>query len=938
MTEPTSAPPDHTPENARKVQHRKVAPKHFPTDEESILLRRKRAEKEAAEVTPHTGAGDLYGTYDVASAQWDHPYRVEIRSLSDPLNSCSCQDFMMNRLGTCKHIERVLQVGAKQHKRRFARAAAAGSPFYEIFFDTRTSPPMLRCIPPAPSSPTIDRILSPLFGTDGTALASPVITLRVLQRTCGEMSALSRRRVRMSSHTAPWVQRVEAQEQADALRRAFEQDVAAGKRSDNPVNLPLYPYQKVGMLHLAFKGRALLADEMGLGKTVQAIAAAELLRQLGKVRRVLIVCPASLKAEWEEQLHHFTGRQATLIFGSRVMRRSLYAGDHPYAVMNYEQIRNDVDALNELMLPDLVILDEAQRIKNWPTKTAKTIKRLQSPFAFVLTGTPLENRIEELYSLIEFVDPQVFGSLFRFEREYMEIDPEDGRTVPKNLAALHRQASTVMLRRRKADVETALPKRTDKTFLVAMSKEQTGPYLEYQEQAARLAAIAKYRPLTKQELDRLMQMLACMRMLCDTPYILDPACRICPKLEELEQILAEVLEDPETKVIIFSEWVRMLELVKELLEMNRTGFAEHTGRIPQQKRRAQLRRFKSDPACRVFLSSDAGGTGLNLQAASVVINLDLPWNPAKLEQRIARAWRKHQQRPVRVINIVTEGSIEEEMLGKLAYKTALADSVLDGAAFEQTLKSERGRQSFMERVRGLLGGEKGTDDKREAPTAPETPLALAEDLQARHPQQILAVEQLPDSGPALVIARSSADAEHIRTTLAERGAARSAPVEVIDAETLALLRRLSEQGLIQISSSLTASFESDGYASLAPPPTPPPPRRLHVEAATAHWQACSEERAAAEALIHVNLIAPAQPHLSPCVLRGHEALRLLHTGALDDAARWPDDTPHRGLAEAFATWLGAADADTPLTEATARSGLALLAQLDAVLRESAEDD
>jgi hypothetical protein len=193
-----------------------------------------------------------------------------------------------------------------------------------------------------------------------------------------------------------------------------------------------------------------------------------------------------------------------------------------------------------------------------------------------------------------------------------------------------------------------------------------------------------------------------MRMICDTNYILDPEDRTCPKLAELEPILEECREQPEVKVIIFSEWERMLMLVRELCERLGLGHAWHTGSVPQPRRRAEINRFKQDPQCRVFLSTDAGATGLNLQNASVVINCDLPWNPAKLEQRIARAWRKHQTRSVQVINLVSENTIEHRMLATLADKQALAGGVLDRAGDLTEMKLRGGREAMLQRLQQIL--------------------------------------------------------------------------------------------------------------------------------------------------------------------------------------------------------------------------------------------
>ena len=176
-----------------------------------------------------------------------------------------------------------------------------------------------------------------------------------------------------------------------------------------------------------------------------------------------------------------------------------------------------------------------------------------------------------------------------------------------------------------------------------------------------------------------MMLLACMRMVCDTPAILDPACRISPKLEELEGILGDLLEEPDRKIIVFSEWEAHARACPRARSRDGRGDGVAYGvGVPQQRRRAEIMRFKQDPACRLFLSTDSGSVGLNLQAASAVVNVDLPWNPAKLEQRIARAWRKNQTRSVSVINLVCEDSIEHQILHLLGQKQALADGVLDG--------------------------------------------------------------------------------------------------------------------------------------------------------------------------------------------------------------------------------------------------------------------
>ena len=548
-------------------------------------------------------------------------------------------------------------------------------------------------------------LLVPFFDGEGVLAGKPLDTLPALERSINAAPTHVRRRIRFSEELNPWLEMLDRDAQQRRARQHFETEVAAGKASLDLVRHPLYPYQQEGMLHLAFTGRALLADEMGLGKTVQAVAACELLRRTRGIRRVLVISPASLKGEWEEQIAKFTDLPAHIIQGPRAQRLRQYHEPAFFFLANYEQVRPDINEINNILAPDVIILDEAQRIKNWQTKTAISVKRLNSPYAFVLTGTPVENRIDEIYSIVQFLDPRIFGPLFRFNRDFYQLD-EKGRAIGyRNLDLLHEKLQPVMLRRRKEDVEGQLPGRTINTYFVAMHKEQTLRYEEYEAKAARLAAMARKRPLKKEEMERLQQYLACMRMLCDTPYILDQECRISPKLQELGNLLEELMADGDHKIIIFSEWQRMLELVRELAGELGLGYAWHTGQVPQAKRRGEIRRFKDDPDCRLFLSTDSGATGLNLQAADVVINLDMPWNPAKLEQRIARAWRKHQKRSVQVINLVSEHTIEHRMLALLDQKRSLAEGVVDGkGGREMALPS--GRAAFLERMESLMTGKR----------------------------------------------------------------------------------------------------------------------------------------------------------------------------------------------------------------------------------------
>lgn len=685
---------------SKKKQKNKLVPPVFKgwitTDSDEIELRRFRGRTEAFESYNNNPEHQYFSNFTVTS-KTKQSYQVEIRSLTECINSCDCPDYRNNELGTCKHIEHVLFNLGKKAKNAFKAAAEQGSNFIEIFLDHRTY--ILRIIFPKNNSADMAsaiKAIDTFFSSDGSLLGDPVLAY---DKLCSEISDIDTNGLlRVSRHIEHFIEYRKAFAKRQMAKEVFLNDIASGKQTADILKHPLYEYQKEGMMHLAFNERALLADEMGLGKTVQAVAACELLRLKKHISKVLIVATASLKAEWEEQITKFTGLSMVIVHGARKDRLKLYQQQAFFYITNYEQIIYDGEDIIRLIAPDVVILDEAQRIKNWQTKTANSVKKLKSKYAFVLTGTPLENRIDDIYSIMQFLDPKIFGPLFRFNRNFYELN-EKGRPIGcKNLDELHKRIRPITLRRRKSDVEDQLPDRTTNNYFVAMSEEQSTRYEEYKMRVARILAFAKRRCLTKEEHEKLQKFLAAMRMMCDSPYIMDDSCKVSPKIGELENVLEDLLVDGATKILIFSEWERMLQLVRELVQRKGIDFAWHTGLVPQQKRRQEINRFKKDENCRLFLSTDSGSIGLNLQAANVVINMDLPWTPAKLEQRIARAWRKHQTRSVNIINLISEDTIEHRMLDVLSKKTELATAVLEGTTTTYSTK----QSSIIQRLEDLM--------------------------------------------------------------------------------------------------------------------------------------------------------------------------------------------------------------------------------------------
>jgi SNF2 family DNA or RNA helicase len=306
--------------------------------------------------------------------------------------------------------------------------------------------------------------------------------------------------------------------------------------------------------------------------------------------------------------------------------------------------------------PELVIVDEAQRVKNWNTIAARALKRINSSYAIVLTGTPLENKLEELISIVQFVDQHRLGPIWKLLHEH-QVKDEAGRVTGYTaLEKIGQTLAPVMIRRRKSEVLRQLPSRTDQNLLVPMTEPQMDYHRQNADEVAKIVQRwRKTRFLSDKDQRRLMIALQNMRMSCNSTYLLDQETDHGVKADELAPLFDDLFADPEAKAVVFSQWMRTHDIVIRRLEARGLGYVSFHGGVPSEKRPALVERFRDDPACRVFLSTDAGSTGLNLQHASTVVNMDLPWNPAILEQRIARIHRMGQIRPVRVINFVAKG-------------------------------------------------------------------------------------------------------------------------------------------------------------------------------------------------------------------------------------------------------------------------------------------
>jgi len=668
------------------------------------LADRERRASEEKMLVKSSDATQPWTDYSVTNRLSGKTYRVALRGFEPGDSYCTCPDFRTNTLGTCKHVLKV----ARSVKRKFPsdRLRKRFRP-KELAVHLQYAGDVTLCLlTPERLDDETAAIIEPLRDRAIEDLPNLLRRLAHLQRIGRE--------VVVYPDAEEFIQQRMEQARLSKATAEVRRDPARHPLRTSLLKVPLLPYQLDGIAFAAGAGRAILADEMGLGKTIQGVGTAEYLAREAGIRKVLVICPASLKSQWRNEIHKFSDRDVQLISGAVADRARQYGNDCFFTLCNYEQVLRDLGSI-ERTAWDLIILDEGQRIKNWEAKTSRIVKGLRSKFALVLTGTPLENRLDDLYSVVQFVDDRRLGPGFRFFNRHRVTD-EKGKVLGyKNLDEVRERLKPILLRRTRDSVRLELPPRTTEIVRIAPTQEQLTAHAGHMQI---VASITRKKFITEMDLLRLQKELLMCRMLADSTFLVDkqpPG--FSSKLARLGELIEDLFSEEGRKVVLFSEWTTMLDLIEPLLRKHKVNFVRLDGSVPQKQREELVRRFQDDPACGVFLTTNAGSVGLNLQAANTVINVDLPWNPAVLEQRIARAHRMGQQQPVQVFILVTEQTIEESLLATIAAKEDLALAALDVESDIDEVRLESGLQELKGRLEVLLGA------RQEAPlteTHPET--------------------------------------------------------------------------------------------------------------------------------------------------------------------------------------------------------------------------
>ena len=454
-------------------------------------------------------------------------------------------------------------------------------------------------------------------------------------------------------------------------------------------------YQWLGSLeHLGLGG--ILADDMGLGKTLQMIAHILARVEAGDTKPTLVVCPASLVYNWTAELERFApSLDVCAIVGAKAQRRVQIAGvaEHNVVVTSYDLMRRDID---EYAGQDFarVVLDEAQYIKNPLTQVARAAKRLPAGVRFALTGTPIENRLSELWSIFDFLMPGLLGTRESFAKRFESpVEHAEGDSA----ARLQALVSPFVLRRVKEDVVADLPEKIEDTVMAQLTGEQRKLYLANQDRIAQQVQHREASEFKKDKLKVLAELTKLRQICCDPRLHYEDYKAGSAKLDTCMELVHGAL-DGGHRILLFSQFTGMLDIIGKRLAKEDIAFLKLTGASSKESRAKMVAQFQAGEVPVFLISLKAGGVGLNLTAADVVIHYDPWWNVAAHDQATDRAHRIGQQHTVTVYKLIAKDTIEERIMQMQESKRDLVNSVLGGDGISSALFTR-------EDVLALLGGD-----------------------------------------------------------------------------------------------------------------------------------------------------------------------------------------------------------------------------------------
>ncbi len=586
-----------------------------------------------------------YGEHILINEQ-EKSYKLTFHDLKQRTGYCSCPDYRKNKLGTCKHlIWTYLHI---QRNPEILDNKNPDFPFVEIYRNPLNDYKISWYYPGRVPEPEVSALLYRYFGKE--------LELK---------PEMEEKFLHFLQAIEEFKQVIVREEVYSFIEQKFHEKILREKRLNHKLdysilNVTPYDFQKKGIEFLTFRERSILADEIGLGKTYQSIAAAWFKHQILGFNKCLIVCPAPLIPHWASEIERFTAQKACILNKQTEKRTEQYQNASNYFfLINYEKLNRDKLLISNFA-PDLLILDEAQRLKSYDSQLVHLCQSIPFKHIIALSGTPIETNLNELYSLVNIVDAERLSPLweFSYKHYYFDSEKEDKIVGYHSVDKLIPKLKPILLRRTRSDVVKELPKLIEINVPVPM---QTNPLLLQKEYLLGIQKILDKNLLTLYDMQAIYRIFAKLRMIANAPFLIHGEPSETPKLEELHEILFNKLNIKEfpQKVVIFSEWKSIHLMITKMLRLEDIKFIEINNDTSKEEQIQLIGDFQSDKNFRVLLSSLPDNAELDIPDANTIINFDIPWRKNAWKQRIGILNKATPDtRQVRLINLISTPSIE----------------------------------------------------------------------------------------------------------------------------------------------------------------------------------------------------------------------------------------------------------------------------------------
>lgn len=599
-------------------------------------------------------ADNIYGEH-VLTNEKGKQYLITFRDLKRRHGYCSCPDYRTNKLGTCKHLIFAFDKLFSEHNPDMENLP--DYPFIEIFLNPFRENMISWFSPQNPVGATAE-LLYRYFGNKNFIEENEVADFAGFLNHAGKY-----KQILIRPEVPEKVSRISELLSLEHLQKERTLDFAKIKSG-------LLPFQKEGINFATFKTGAVIADEMGLGKAVQAIGTAMMKKQIFGFTKTLIVCSESVIDQWTYEIHKFTDEKVKIL-GIPVQDCQ---GDTFFNMISYEALCSDDAVTIKECSPDLLILDDAQRILNYENPVFANVKAIHRKHILALTGDLAQSNPLDLYSLILLVDPFLLSPLWEFSYEFCFFDKNDPSVVTgfSNVDKLNQKLSQVVISRQKHEVVDQLPTVSRFTVPVKMQPEQIRLHTKSAYEA--LTLIQK-SPVSIYDIQQFTRLVNKMRMVCNSTFLVDNSTNIAPKLAELDHILHRKLNihNSKRKVVIFTSWKRMLNIIAKTLEKSRTEYLEITPGLTTEEKKQRINRFQNENRYKILLLTDAAVRGLDLEITDTLIHFDAAFTSEEKNLRLGNIGKTDEQSPnLTIIELTAAGSIES-----WAGESVLGQSLLD---------------------------------------------------------------------------------------------------------------------------------------------------------------------------------------------------------------------------------------------------------------------